>query len=319
MSTDTTQFPVPDGPGSVASAPDLPAGFTDTFSSRIVEAGGLRQHVVVGGDGPPLLLVHGWPENWYAWRLVMPALARDFTVIAVDQRGIGLTDKPEDGYDAGTLAQDLIALMDDLGHERFAVVGHDIGLVISYALAADNPDRVASVAVLEVPGPPTPDHSPPLFAPAAVNNKLWHIAFNRAAGVAEQLVTGRERFYYGYEFAVQGGGVSDEVIDYYVGLISDPDALRGSFAFYREWDATMAQNGERTARPLTMPVLGIGGERSWGPAVGGAMSSLGSDVQSVVIPGAGHWIAEEAPEDLVRALDEFLAPYRTSRPIAVAG
>src|SRR5215216_6563746 len=82
------------GLGSVSQAPNLPDGFTDTFTSRYVNAGGLRQHAVIGGDGPPLLLVHGWPENWYAWRLLMPQLARDFQVIAVDQRGIGLTDKP---------------------------------------------------------------------------------------------------------------------------------------------------------------------------------------------------------------------------------
>ena len=93
---------------------------------------------------------------------------------------MGLSDKPEDGYDSETLASDLAALMLELGHDRFAVVGHDTGLVISYALAADYPDRVDRVALAEVPGPPTPDHSPPLFAPREVNNKLWHIAFNRA-------------------------------------------------------------------------------------------------------------------------------------------
>src|SRR5215211_8571763 len=102
------------GLGSVSRAPNLPAGFTDTFTSRYIDTGELRQHAVVGGDGPPLLLVHGWPENWYAWRLVMPQLARDFEVIAVDQRGIGLTDKPRDGYDTGTLADDLVALIDAL-------------------------------------------------------------------------------------------------------------------------------------------------------------------------------------------------------------
>ena len=94
----------PDGPGSVTQAPNLPAGFTETFSSRYIDANGIRQHVVIGGDGPPVLLVHGWPENWYAWRLVMPALAENYTVIAVDQRGIGLTEKPTDGYDAATAA-----------------------------------------------------------------------------------------------------------------------------------------------------------------------------------------------------------------------
>jgi pimeloyl-ACP methyl ester carboxylesterase len=107
---------------------------------------------VVGGEGPPLLLVHGWPENWYAWRLLMPALARDYEVIAVDQRGIGLSDKPTYGYDAGSMANDLIALMDVIGHERFAAVGHDTGFVISYALAADHADRVDRVALAEIPG-----------------------------------------------------------------------------------------------------------------------------------------------------------------------
>jgi len=299
----------PDGPGSVAQAPHLPAGFTETFTGRYVHANGIRQHAVIGGDGPPLLLVHGWPENWYAWRLVMPRLAENFTVIAVDQRGIGLTDKPADGYDAATLANDLIGLMDELGHERFAVAGHDIGLVIAYALAADHPDRVDRAVLLEVPGPPMPDHSPPLFAPAAVNNRLWHIAFNRADAVAEQLVAGREKVFYGYEFTIQGGHLPDEVVDYYVGLVSTPDALPGSFAFYREWDATMAQNGQRAATPLTMPVLAVGGETSWGPAVGGAMGSLADDVQTVVIPGASHWVAEEAPEELLDALTAFLAPF----------
>jgi pimeloyl-ACP methyl ester carboxylesterase len=297
--------------------PHLPTGFTDTFSSRFINANGLRQHAVIGGDGPPLLLVHGWPENWAAWRLVMPALARDFEVIAVDQRGIGLTDKPEEGYDTGTLARDLVALMDALGHQRFAVVGHDTGHFISYALAADHPDRVARVALLEVPGPPGAIPSPPLFVPEPLNNKLWHIPFNRVDEVPEQLVRGREDIFFGYEFAIQAGKpLPDDVVDYYVRLVSKPDSLRGSFEFYRAWDATVAQNEQRKNRPLTMPVLAIGGAASWGALVGDAMKPLANDVQSVVIPGAGHWLAEEAPEELLAALTPFLAPYRDASAAA---
>src|SRR5690349_23532236 len=142
MSSPPKHAPVPEGRGTVGSAPNLPAGFTDLFSSRYVDVGELRLHAVVGGAGPPLLLVHGWPETWYAWRLMMPALAEDFEVIAVDQRGMGLTDKPRDGYDTATVANDLVALMDALGHQRFAMVGCDTGLLIGYALAADHPDRV---------------------------------------------------------------------------------------------------------------------------------------------------------------------------------
>src|SRR5512133_108377 len=146
-------MPTPEGPGSVSGAPNLPAGFPDTFRSRFVDTGDVRLHAVIGGDGPPLLLVHGWPQTWYAWRLVMPTLAQDFRVIAVDQRGIGLSDRPTDGYDTGTLAGDLVALMDALGHQRFAMVGHDTGMWIGYALAADPTDRVAGLAVAPTPLP----------------------------------------------------------------------------------------------------------------------------------------------------------------------
>ena len=100
----------PQGPGSVYGAPNLPEGFADTFTSQFVRAGDVRLHAVIGGSGPPLLLIHGWPQTWYAWRMLMPALARDFTVIAVDQRGIGLSDKPAGGYDTGTLAADDITV-----------------------------------------------------------------------------------------------------------------------------------------------------------------------------------------------------------------
>lgn len=302
----------PEGPGSVSGAPNLPTGFTDTFTSRYIDTAGLRQHTVIGGDGPPLLLVHGWPQNWYAWRLVMPALAGDFEVIAPDQRGIGLSDKPRDArYDPGTIANDLVALMDELGHQRFAVVGTDTGLPIGYALAADHPDRVERVALAEVPGPPGAVPQPPLFLPEPLNNKLWHIPVNRLDKLNEQLAVGREDLYFGYEFAIQAATkLPDDVVQYYVGLLTNPDSLHGTFAFYREWDTMMAQNAERAKRPLTMPVLGIGGEMSHAEEVGNAMKSLANDVQSAVIPGAGHWFAEEAPEETMEALTAFLAPYR---------
>ena len=309
----------PTGPGSVAGAPNLPAGFTDTFTSRYIDAGGLRQHAVIGGEGPPLLLVHGWPQNWYAWRLVMPALAREFQVIAPDQRGIGLTDKPRNArYDPGTLANDLVALMDALGHDRFAVVGTDTGLPIGYALAADHPDRVERVALCEVPGPPGAVPSPPFFCPEPLNNGLWHIAVNRLDEVNEQLVEGREDIYFGYEFGIQAGKnkLPDDLVRYYVGLLSNPESLHGTFAFYREWDTMMAQNEQRKSRPLTMPLLAVSGEDSWGAAVGDAMKSLANDVHTAVIPGAGHWFAEQAPEATLAALTAFLAPYHDASPAA---
>jgi len=301
----------PEGPGSVSGAPHLPEGFAGTFTSRYIDTGELRQHVVTGGDGPPLLLIHGWPQTWYAWRLVMPALARDFTVVVPDQRGCGLSGKPEDGYDTGTLAADLAALMDALGHRRFAVAGHDTGMWIGYALAADYPDRVARLAVAETPLPGV-SPSPPLFANAHLNNALWHFAFNRLAAVNDQLVTGREQIYFGWQFAAKAARpLPDYAVRHYVGtLAASPDALHASFAIYRALDATIAQNQQRKTRRLALPVLGIGGEHSLRDQVADTMKLAADDVQTLVIPGCAHYPAEETPEETLTALTAFLASCR---------
>ena len=301
----------PEGPGSVSGAPHLPEGFAGTFTSRYVDTGDLRQHAVTGGGGPPLLLVHGWPQTWYAWRLVMPALARDFSVVAVDQRGTGLSGKPPGGYDTGTLAGDLVALMDALGHRRFAVAGHDTGMWIGYALAADHPDRVDRLAVAETPLPGV-SASPPLFASAHVNDRLWHFAFNRLAEVNEQLVAGREEIYFGWQFASKAAKeLPGYAVRHYVdSLAFDPDALHASFAIYRALDITIAQNQQRKSRRLTMPVLAIGGAESLGEGVGNTMKLTADDVRSLVIPGCGHHPPEEAPAETLAALTAFLAGYR---------
>ncbi len=306
--------PTPAGPGSVFEAPCLPACFTTTFTSRYVDTGQVRLHAVIGGDGPPLLLVHGWPQTWYQWRLVMPTLARKFTVIAVDQRGMGLSDKPAGGYDVGTLANDLVALMEALGYTRFAMVGFDTGMPIGYALAADHPERVERLVVGEasIPGVSA---SPPLVLPGPLNARLWHIAFNRlGADVNERLVRGREEVYFGAEYAASAGTpLPDQVVKYYIErLASDPEALRGSFGWYRAIDVSIVQNQRRKARRLTLPVLAIGGERSSGQGTANTMKLVADDVQGVVIPESGHWVAEEAPEALLSALTAFLAPYRVA-------
>jgi len=304
--------PTPEGPGSVSGAPNLPAGFAGTFTSRYIDAGEVRLHAVTGGEGPPLLLVHGWPQTWYAWRMVMPELARDFSVVAVDQRGIGLSDKPQDGYDTATLANDLVALMEALGHQRFALYGTDVGMPIAYALAADHPDRVDRLVVSEAPLPGI-SPSPPLFLPPGLNERLWHLAFNQLPKVNEQLVTGREGIFFGAEFDASAGTnkLPSDTVRYYIDtLAADPDHLRGSFGFYRAIPTSSAQNEQRKGRRLILPVLAIGGEESTGEGVGNTMKLVADQVQTVVLTGSGHWVAEQAPEQLLAALTEFLAPYR---------
>jgi pimeloyl-ACP methyl ester carboxylesterase len=313
VSSSSTGLPAPEGLGSVSGAPNLPDGFADTFTSRYLDTGEVRLHAVTGGEGPPLLLIHGWPQTWYAWRMLMLELARDFTVVAVDQRGIGLSDKPAEGYDTGTLAGDLLALMEALGHERFAVYGTDVGMPIAYALAADHRDRVERLVVSEAPLPGvTP--SPPLFLPPPLNARLWHLAFNQLpAEVNEALVRGREAIFFGAEFDASAGinKLPEAAVSYYIDrLAADSDALRGSFGFYRAIPTTAAQNQQRKERRLNLPVLAIGGAESSGDMVGATMQLVADDVQTLVLPDCGHWVAEQAPEELLAAMAAFLASYR---------
>jgi pimeloyl-ACP methyl ester carboxylesterase len=205
----------------------------------------------------------------------------------------------------------LVALMDALGHPRFALAGHDTGMWIGYALAADHPDRLDRLAVAETPLPGV-SPSPPLFANAHLNDALWHFAFNRLADVNDQLVTGREEIYFGWQFASKAAKkLPDSAVRHYVNtLASGPDALHASFAIYRALDTTIAQNQQRKERRLTLPVLGIGGQYSLGEQVANTMKLAADDVQTLVIPGCAHWVPEEAPEEALAALTAFLAPYR---------
>ena len=265
MSSSPSDPPVPEGPGSVSGAPNLPAGFTGTFASRYIDTGDLRQHVVTGGDGPPLLLVHGWPQTWYAWRLVMPALARDFLVVAPDQRGTGLSGKPEDGYDTGTLAGEP-GRADGRARAPAVRRGRPRHRHVDRLRAGRRSPRPArprlAVAEAAMPGV---SPSPPLFGGTQASNRLWHFAFNRLAHVNEQLVQGREHVYFGFQFAKAVRKLPDEAVRHYIDpLAADPDALRGTFAAYRALDTTIAQNQQRTERRLTLPVLAIGGAEGIG-------------------------------------------------------
>ncbi|MGW6483961.1 alpha/beta fold hydrolase [Streptomyces sp. NPDC055059] len=310
--TDRSKTSTADATTSLSSL-RLPDGFTDVFTSRLVEVNGLRLHAVTGGEGPALLLVGGWPQTWYAWREVMPQLARRHTVVAVDSRGAGLSDKPDDGYDAGTLAADLVALMAALGHDRFDVAGHDIGTWTGYALAADHPERVGRLAVLEavIPGL-TP--SPPFFGPAAVNLKLWQFGFNRLTDLNEELVRGREQLFFGWQFATKAAtpdSIPAYAVDVYVDAITaDPRALRASFAYYRALDETITQNEQRGKTRLTLPVLAVGGALWSGANAAHTMRLAADDVTEVVLDDCGHYPAEEQPARFTEILEDFLAVNR---------
>jgi pimeloyl-ACP methyl ester carboxylesterase len=301
----------------VHEVPTLPQGFSEKFESYRVEANGITLHAVIGGEGPPLLLLAGWPQNWYAWRFIMAKLVGRYTVIAADPRGVGLSDKPDSGYDSQTLASDMFALMERVGFERFAMVGHDIGMWTGYAMAADRPRRIARIALGEaiIPGI---SPSPPLIPDdRRRSDLLWHMNFNRALEVNEQLVSGREEIYFGYQFATKAGApdaIPAAARAFYIEQLKrDRTGLRASFEYYRAIDQSIPQNRERMKTKLTLPVLAFSGRLFANDVVERELRTIATDVQSVIIDACGHYPAEEQPELLAEALERFFEPYRLEK------
>ena len=307
------EFPTTNEFGSVHDVPVLPQGFAEVFESYRIPAGEVELHAVVGGKGPPLLLLGGWPQNWYIWRDVMLPLADRFTVVVPDPRGLGISDKPDGGYDKGTLGHDLFKLMTALGHERFAMVGHDCGMWVGYAMAADRPERIARVALGEaiIPGVAI---SPPLIPDERqLNDFLWHNNFCRVRGVTEELVVGREEIFFDYQFTkiAVPNPIPAEIRAFYIDLIKrDRRALRASFEYYRAIDDDIPANRTRMATKLAMPILGFAGELACAGAVEEQLRYVGTDVRCSIIEKCGHFVPEETPMELLAVLIPFLEPYR---------
>jgi pimeloyl-ACP methyl ester carboxylesterase len=238
----------------------------------------------------------------------MPELARHFTVIAPDLRGTGASDKPATGYDAATLADDMAGLMTALGHERFAVAGYDIGMMVGYTLAATHRDRVTKLAVGEAILPGFSE-LPPLLMPPEVNETMWHFVFNRLHDINERMVAGREEIYFGHQFASKAAtpeAIPQSAVDVYVDALRDPAALHASFEFYRAGESADQILACHAEGPLRIPVLALGGEHSLGASVEQVMRLVATDVRGLVIPGAGHFLPDEAPGAVVDALLDFL-------------
>lgn len=281
----------------------------DTFKSYRVDTGKVRLHAVIGGEGEPLLLHCGWPQCWYAWRYLMLPLSKHFKVIAVDPRGLGISDKPEDGFDVNTLADDMFNLMDVLGHNTFLLAGHDIGVMVGYAMAVSRPKRIRRVAVGEgtIPGAsPSPELVPD---DRRLSDFLWHFAFNRALDVNERLVEGREDIYFNYQFASKSGspeGVQKYARDFYIELLRRvPGTLHSSFNYYRAVDETIPQVRKLKASKVSVPAFTFAGALACGSMVEIEWNDLATNVESLIIPECGHFPAEEQPEALQTALINF--------------
>jgi pimeloyl-ACP methyl ester carboxylesterase len=278
-----------------------------TFSHRMASVNGIYMHYVIGGQGDPVVLLHGWPQTWYAWRHVMPALAQNYTVIAPDLRGLGDSSKPPTGYDGKTVAEDIHQLVTQLGFSSIFLAAHDVGVFVAYPYAAEHPTEVKGLALWEAP-------IPGLF-PTTGRPPIWWVSFHQTPDVPEALVEGKEKEYLSWHYqnlAHNPAAITQEAIDEYVSKYSAPGGMRAGFEYYRAIPQDAIQNQNYSQTKLTMPVLTLQG--GYIPVFGGniTMSSieygmriLAQNVTSITVPNSGHWIQEEQPDFLTNQLLKF--------------
>src|SRR3954470_14860940 len=224
-----------------------------TFSHQMASVNGIQMHYVIGGHGDPVVLLHGWPETWYAWHKVMPALAKNYTVIAPDLRGLGDSSKPLAGYDGKTVAEDIHQLVGKLGFKTIFLVGHDWGTQVAYSYAAAHPTEVKRLTVMELT---IPGFAPPGRPP------IWWGLFHQVPNVPEALVQGKEMIYlswFYHNLAYNPAAITQADINEYVSHYSAPGGMRAGFEYYRAFPQDAIQNMNYSKTKLTMPVLALGG------------------------------------------------------------
>lgn len=285
---------------AMAQVPPFPAA----FQSRDMAANGTTLHVRVGGAGPAVVLLHGYGETGDMWAPLAAALMKDHTVVVPDLRGMGLSAHPDGGYDKATQGRDIAAILDQLKIDKFALVTHDIGNMVGFALATQNPGRVTRFALLDAP---VPGVGP--WEEILKNPLLWHFRFGGPD--MERLVAGRERIYldrFWNEFSADPKKFDEASREHYAALYALPGAMHSGFAQFAAFDQDAIDNRVwlATGKRLTMPVLGIGGAKSFDPTMALVMRSAATDVREGVIADSGHWLMEEQPEATVRMVVDFL-------------
>ena len=279
------------------------AAFPNFFRTQDIPVDGATIHVRVGGKGPAVVLLHGFGDTGDMWAPLAADLAKDHTVVVPDLRGMGLSSMPESGYDKRTQAGDIRGVLAALGIERSVVIGHDIGTMVAYAYAARYPKRTDRLVVMDAPVPGIPPWDDIVRLPA-----LWHFDFGGPD--AERLVAGRERIYldrFWNEFAGNPAKVDEATRVHYAALYSRPGAMHAAFEQFRSIRQDAVDNKVSMATRLTMPVLAIGGEKSFGSNEAVVMRNAADNVTELVVPDAGHWLMEEAPVATVQAIRSFIA------------
>lgn len=285
-------------PAAALVSPPVP-GFSDKFT----HVNGVRLHYRVGGAGKPVVLLHGYAQTGHMWRPAMLALARTHTVIVPDLRGAGASERPPDGYDKVGMAQDIHALVRQLTTQPVALVGHDIGMMVAYAYAAQFPDDTERVVLMDAFLPGIGDWRNAFPAQA-----VWHFHFYGDTPLA--LVKGRERLYFEHFWndmsADRHKSVKEADRRIYTAAYAQPGGMRAGFSYFSDFDNDARDFLRLADASLAMPVLTIAGEKSAGTFLGRQVAMVANDVRSIVIADTGHWLIDEAPEQVLAALDDFL-------------
>jgi pimeloyl-ACP methyl ester carboxylesterase len=277
----------------------FPAG----FRTQEIATNGASIHVRVGGSGPAVVLLHGYGETGDMWTALAAELARDHTIVVPDLRGIGLSSRPAGGYDKKTQGGDIAGVLDALKIANADLITHDIGNMVGYAFAAQYPDRVTKFILMDAPLPGIGPWDEITRAHA-----LWHFSF--WGPDAERLVAGRERIYldrFWNEFSADPKRFGEASREHYARLYAGPGAMHAGFEQFKAFDQDASDNKAFLARgKLTMPVLAIGGEKSFGPTMAVVMRAAADHVTELVIPDSGHWLTEEQPKASIEAVRGFL-------------
>src|ERR1700674_5158275 len=288
---------------SVFPATALSAASDNAIVSRNATVEGVSLHYLIAGHGPAVVLIHGYAETSRMWRPLIPKLAERFTVIAPDLPGIGDSAIPADGLDMKTAAIHIHALARSLGAQNAEVVGHDIGLMVAYAYAAQFPAEVTKLVVMDA-------FLPGVAGWEAVYNNpgIWHFRFN--GPTPEALVQGRERTYFEHFWndlaADKTRSIPEADRKAYAAAYSRPGRMRAGWAYFVSFQQAAKDFTQLSQTKLTVPVLVIGGEKSLGDALAQQMKLVASDVTVVVLKDTGHWVLEERPKETAEALVKFL-------------
>lgn len=284
------------------------------FKNAYAQVNGVRLHYVTGGEGDPVILLPGWPETWWAYHKIMPELAKTHRVVSIDFRGMGTSSKPAGGYDKKTMARDISELISQLGYDKVDVVGHDIGAMVAFSLAANHPNQVRKLVMLDVAHPSTGYLKIPMLPESGTfgdkidenHPYLWWFAFHQVKGLPEDLLEGRagiEQAWFFRYMLKNEAAIDKRDRAVYAAAYSTRDATRAGNGWYQAFDQDIKDS--ETYSKLQMPVLGLGGPGY--PRLKSALDAQAENSQTFRMEDSGHFISEEKPDELLNRLSVFLS------------